>query len=148
MPIPDPNPAGLLPPGVHDCSIDEVLERFGVFNETDRRVDLGRRLSAFHQELLEANVAVALIVDGSFVTAKAAPGDIDVALVLRSDLDLRVLVPPFQYNPRSKGYVKKKYGFDFFFCFEGQDEILEPLLTYFSQTKEGIGTKGVLRIPL
>jgi hypothetical protein len=37
MPIPDFTPDGFLPPGVHDCTLDELRVRFGVFRSNDRR---------------------------------------------------------------------------------------------------------------
>jgi len=40
MPIPDLNEDGLLPEGIHEASLEEVRERFGRFQRTDRRPDL------------------------------------------------------------------------------------------------------------
>lgn len=89
-----------------------------------------------------------MVVDGSYVTGKPDPGDIDVLLVLRDDLDLSRQVPPFEYNARSKKYVRKEYGLDFYVGFEG-DETAERMLGVFRQVKYVPGTsKGILKIVL
>ncbi|MBI1924574.1 hypothetical protein HYR99_10015 [Candidatus Poribacteria bacterium] len=79
MPIPNFDEKGLLPPGVHDCSLEEIMERFGTFQVTDCRVGLYAQLQAFLEEVRSTRLAVAVIVDGSFVTSKPAPEDIDLS---------------------------------------------------------------------
>jgi hypothetical protein len=89
MSIPNLNEQGLLPPGIYDCSSEEIGERFGTFQSTDRRPRLYEKLQAFLRQVRSTNLALAVIVDGSFVTSKADPNDIDLILVLRSSHDLR-----------------------------------------------------------
>jgi hypothetical protein len=80
--IPPFRPDGYLPEGVHMCSEAEVLFRFGSSNRRRRRlvlrlrrwIELGRQVGAR-----------LLLVDGSFVTAKAEPHDIDSVLFLPED---------------------------------------------------------------
>jgi hypothetical protein len=45
MPIPDLDQGGFLPPGVHDCSLEEIGERFARFQVSDRRMRLFDKLS-------------------------------------------------------------------------------------------------------
>jgi hypothetical protein len=73
MPIPGLNDAGLLPPGVHDCTLDELRQRFGVFQTTDRRPKLFDKLQQLVQEAWATGFVAEIIVDGSFVTAKPDP---------------------------------------------------------------------------
>jgi len=40
MPIPALNEHGLLPAGIHDCTLDELKSRFGSFQISDRRNQL------------------------------------------------------------------------------------------------------------
>ena len=54
MPIPALDPRGLLPEGIHDCTLDEIKAAFGAFQSTDRRPQLFARLAAF---LAEAKAA-------------------------------------------------------------------------------------------
>lgn len=70
MAIPPLNANGLLPAGIHDASLDEVLGRFGQFQGTDWRVTLGTRLRAFAGEARASGLVASLIVDGSFVSSK------------------------------------------------------------------------------
>jgi hypothetical protein len=98
MPIPNLNEQGLLPPGIYDCSLEETGERFGTFQSTDRRTRLYEKLQVFLQQVRSTNLVIAVIVDGSFVTSKSAPNDIDLILVLPSSHDLRAELAPMAYN--------------------------------------------------
>ncbi len=85
MAIPAMTPAGLLPPGVHDATLAEVEQAFGSRN--DRRVELFQKLTQFLDVARALGLFQAVITDGSFVTDKDAPGDIDAVLLLpRADL--------------------------------------------------------------
>lgn len=148
MPIPQLLPDGLLPEGVHECTIEEIIERFGQFQESDRRPMLGKELAAYFSELRSAGIGKYLIVDGSFVTNKPRPDDVDLLLVLRDDVDLTATVPPFRYNARSRRYVRKYYHFDFFFGFDG-DPTSSEYLALFRDVKYRPGhVKGYLKVPL
>src|SRR6266702_8505073 len=111
MPIPSFNEHGLLPEGVHDCTWPEVAERLCSFQSSDRRPELCRRLRQMVEELRRTNVALALLVNGSFVTAKAQPNDIDLILVLPADWDFAADIAPAAYNLVSKKRVRKRFGF-------------------------------------
>lgn len=79
MPIPDWNEYGLLPEGLHDCRLDEIEERLG-FNEY--RQSLIEGLGDAIRWLSTMPPIECLIVDGSFVTNKERPGDIDVVAMI------------------------------------------------------------------
>ncbi len=146
MAIPDLSPDGLLPEGVHECTLEEVEERFGRFQSSDRRPSLMRRLRQYHAEVAQAGVAQYLVVDGSYVTSVDAPNDIDLTVVLRDDYDPAVQVPPFRYNPRSKKYVRSNFGFDIFFAWEN-DASHTAMLSFFQEVKHRPGVrKGVLKV--
>lgn len=148
MPIPPFAEKGLLPDGLHECTLEELIERFGAFQESDRRPRLAKELAAYVEEVRAAGVGKYLVVNGSFVTEKPRPEDIDLLLVLRDDIDLGQPVPPFQYNARSKRYVRKQYSFDFFVGFEG-DESSEEMLALFRDVKYRPGeVKGYLKVVL
>lgn len=83
MPIPIFSKAGLLPPGVHHATIDEVEERFG--RGSSRRTKLYAKLARFLAEVRSFQIFDSIFIDGSFVTDKPNPGDIDVVLVGPSD---------------------------------------------------------------
>jgi len=69
MPIPPFNPDGLLPVGIHECTIDELKVRFGGFQGSDQRPRLFARLEGFLAEVRAAGLVRSILVDGSFVTA-------------------------------------------------------------------------------
>jgi hypothetical protein len=77
LPIPPLSQSGLLPPGDHECVLAEVEAAF-VFNE--RRRDLWQQLLSYLGELGSFDRITAIYLDGSFVTDKADPGDIDIVV--------------------------------------------------------------------
>jgi uncharacterized protein DUF6932 len=146
VPIPDLDPSGLLPPGLHPCTLVEVAERFGRFNRTDRRVHLARKLEEYFGEIRATGMAAWIVVNGSFVTEKPDPEDIDLILVLPREHDLGAQLRPFEYNALSRRRVRKRHGFDVFVAREGSAEFAE-YLAFFEQVKHQPGRrKGLLRV--
>jgi hypothetical protein len=148
MPIPNLNEQGLLPPGIYDCSLEEIGERFGTFQSTDRRSRLYERLQEYLAQVRSANLAIAVIVNGSFVTSKADPNDIDLILVLSSSRDLRADLAPMAYNILSRRRVARHYGFDILVAREDTIEYTQSV-EFFQQVRgQPHLYKGVLRIGL
>lgn len=148
MAIPPLNKHGILPTGIHDCTMAEVEERFGGFQGSDRRMRLFAKLRQYVEEVRFAGVALALILDGSFVTNKPDPGDIDLVLVLPADHDFGLERRPFEYNPLSKHRVRKEHGFDLLAVAEGT-KAFERVLGFFQQVRrQPTLRKGLLRIQL
>ena len=75
--------AVISPQELHRADLVEVQQRFG---SNDTRRALLRHLDNF-LELVRSVGAQKLILDGSFVTAKENPADIDVILVLPDTFD-------------------------------------------------------------
>jgi hypothetical protein len=77
--IPPFNDDGYLPPGVHAATLEEIAARFGQESELRRvqmqslhwLVDLARRAGVQR-----------LVVNGSFVTDKLEPNDVDCVLLI------------------------------------------------------------------
>ena len=148
MPIPDLDADGLLPVGIHEATIDDVRTSFGQFQRTDRRAHLFERLDAFIVQARSTGLIVALIVNGSFVTGKDEPSDIDLVLVLRGDHDFKVELSPFQYNTLSKRRVRKRYRFDILVAREDSGEY-EGYVRFFQQVKQRPHRqKGILKVLL
>jgi hypothetical protein len=148
MPIPNLNEQGLLPPGIYDCSSEEIGERSGIFQSTDLRPRLYEKLQAFLQQARSTNLAIAVIVNGSFVTSKADPNDIDLILVLPSSHDLRAELAPMAYNVLSRRRVSRQYGFDILVAREDAIEYTQ-YVEFFQQVRgQPHLYKGVLRIGL
>jgi hypothetical protein len=139
---------GYLPEGVHDCTLVELQERFGQFQTIDARCRLFERFEQFVREATASGLVTALIVDGSFVTDKDRPNDIDVILVLRSGHDFAGDLRPFEYNVVSRLRVRRQFGFDVLAGEEGRPE-LEEHVSFFAQVrKRDELRKGMLRIKL
>lgn len=85
MALPAFNKDGDLPAGLHIASLDEVLVRFG--QSTARRIAVVDRLSRIHQLAVATGHVRRFVVFGSFVTAKPAPNDVDIFIVMDDDFD-------------------------------------------------------------
>jgi hypothetical protein len=77
LPIPDFTEAGLLPAGVHDCTMQEA-EQFLCSNE--HRQEIWNGLQAFLEWIDPLPAPAAILIDGSYVTDKALPSDVDVVV--------------------------------------------------------------------
>ena len=110
MPIPMLNEVGLLPPGIHGCDVDEVGARFGNFQSSDRRSTIWRRFQEYFAEARRSGIIKELLLDGSFVTAKPDPNDIDIIVVVASDHDFRSDLPISDYNLLAQNRVRRRFG--------------------------------------
>lgn len=80
--IPPLDGHGLLPPGVHDCTLGQLRERFAY--SPHRRAILHGLCRFVRQELRPLNLPAPMYVDGSFVRSKPLPSDVDVVLDVQS----------------------------------------------------------------
>lgn len=119
MPIPPLNAIGLLPAGIHDATLDAVRERFGAFHRSDRRVQLFSRLEQLLASLRRSKLFVAVIVDGSFVTAKPQPEDVDLIIILQRDHDWKADLGPSDYALVSRSALRRKFDFDVLLAADG-----------------------------
>jgi len=68
------------------------------------------------------------------VTAKPAPNDIDMIVVVAPDLDAQADLLPVAYNVVSKKRVQKRFGFDIVTVREGTSE-LDDAIAFFEQVR-------------
>jgi uncharacterized protein DUF6932 len=76
--IPEFNEIGQLPPGVYEATIEEVIARFGAGSE--ERELCAQSLQWLVPMCRRAGIA-SLYLNGSFVTDRAAPLDVDCVLL-------------------------------------------------------------------
>lgn len=146
MAIPELSETGVLPVGVHDTSIEEVGQRFGAFTVSDRRPNLFDRLSDYVAALVETGLVSAVMVDGSFVTSKPEPNDIDLIVILKKPLDFEAEpIAPTKYNALASSKVRRIWGFDVFFVLQ-DSPALDERCDFFQRIRESDGRKGVIRI--
>ena len=112
--IPAFNEHGCLPEGIHDCTMEEAAQRFAVFQSSDRRPRLWARFTEFIRQLKECGFVETVIVDGSFVTAKPAPSDVDLVLVVATSHDFSADLPPAHYGLLAQRRVRRRFGFDIY----------------------------------
>jgi len=86
MPIPDLDSEGNLPVGVHQASLEEVLDRFG--SGTQQREAVSERLVRARHLASSTGMLARFVVFGSYVTAKHEPNDMDIVLVMQDDFRL------------------------------------------------------------
>jgi len=147
MPVPELNPDGYLPVGVYSCTLAEVEKRFGSCKDTDRRIQLFSRLEQFVRELKQTGLVCAVIVDGSFVTDKSLPDDIDLIVALIQPVDFSIGILPSHYNALSRKRVRARYGFDVFVD-PDKSAAYKEHVAFFQQNRNTTRRKGVLRIDL
>ena len=146
--IPPLDEYGCLPEGIHDSTIDEAAGRFGVFQTSDRRLQLWAKFTEFMRELRVCDFMEAVLVDGSFVTGTPEPNDIDLVLVIASSHDFSTDLPPGIYNLLAHRRVRRQFGFDIV-VIKSDSENLEQAVAFFQQVKQRPGIKkGILRINL
>lgn len=148
MPIPDLNTHGLLPPGTHAWTVEEIAGTFGAFRGGEQRPRLMASLREFVAEARVSGIVCALLVDGSFVTAKPAPNDIDLVVIVPETHDFSADLRPLEYNVVSKRRVNRRYGFDIFVARENSPEH-GKWVEFFEQVRLEPGVrKGILRVSL
>ena len=89
-----------------------------------------------------------LLLDGSFVTGKPDPNDIDIIMVVPRSHDFGADLPSHQYNLLAEQRVRRRFGFDIVVVKSGTDNLAQAL-EFFAQVRQKPGLrKGLLRIKL
>lgn len=138
--IPPFHPNGNLPPGIHLATWREFSDRFG---DTSHRRNL---LRAALDALALAGCQL-VYIDGSFVTAKAIPGDYDACWettgVNRFDLD-----PVFLDFANRRAAQKAKYLGEFFPARMVEAGSGAVFLAFFQTDKTTGNSKGIVALEL
>jgi hypothetical protein len=147
MTIPRFDANGNLPPGVHKATVRQVVRRFG-WNGRRRRVCAG--LEEALANLVGAGVE-RVWIDGSFVTAKELPNDVDGCWdYVPERIDVSRLDPVFLDFDPPRIAMKKKYGVDFMISWV---RLADPeaeggtVLDFFQRDEDG-NAKGILLLEL
>ncbi len=148
MPIPALNADGFLPAGIHDCSLADVRERFGSFQGSDTRHRLFKRLEELVAAMQRSTLFEVLLLDGSFVTAKPSPNDIDLVVALRPGHDFERDLPMSEYALVSRAMLRRRFGFDVIIA-ERDSRLYRSYVEFFSRVRESpAARKGLLRLTL
>jgi hypothetical protein len=142
--IPQFRPDGSLPAGVHDASWTEIVERFG---GTPGRRELLQKLRRGLDNLRIAGVPWVLI-DGSFVTLKPDPNDVDGCWEYNRGIDLVKLDSAFLLGSIADRHrLKERYGMDFFIAGIIEGGTGQPFSEFFQTGRDG-RRKGIVRLDL
>lgn len=113
----------LLAAGMHPMSLPELENKAlqgGL--ATDRRLELFSRLTAYLQAVIETGCRAEAWIDGSFMTTKPDPSDIDIALFIYPDSlgdmpqDAQIMLEALCDRPSAM----ERYGLDLYVEYFGQ----------------------------
>ncbi|NCT57567.1 MAG: hypothetical protein GW760_07675 [Legionella sp.] len=130
-----------LPAGEHLASLHEIERIYGSFS--DRRKELMKGLYEATDNLEEAGVKT-IWIDGSFITSKKEPNDIDGCWEYTSSVDINMLDPIFLGD---RAGMKKKYGLDFFIANYIEAKSGLPFPKFFQKNRDG-NSKGIIIVKL
>jgi Family of unknown function (DUF6932) len=141
--IPPFRPDGYLPEGLYVFPEAEVTFRFGSSSRRRRRLVLRLRRWV---ELARQVGATRLLVDGSFVTAKEEPHDIDTVILLPQDFNQQ-LAREHEPALELEGMLLTRRPEEIFAAEDETDR--EEWVEFFSRTREPDGRrKGLVEIRL
>ena len=148
MPIPPLQQNGLLAVGLHEATLDEIRQRFGKFQESDRRPRLFGKLLELIEAMRRTGLFVKVVIDGSFVTAKADPNDIDLIAVLRPEHDFERELSMSEYALLSRSLLQRRFGFDVIVA-ESRSAVYDTYVEFFSRVREAPNLrKGLVELKL
>lgn len=148
MPIPRLNADGLLPPGIHTATSDEIRQQFGGFQGNDHRPRLFVRLAELATAMQRSGLFESLLIEGSFVTAKPVPNDIDLIAVLRPGHDFERDLPLSEYALVSRAMLARRFRFDVIIA-ERDSMVYKTYVDFFGLVREAPGLrKGLVRMVL
>ncbi len=141
--IPKFTAGGLLPQGVHPATLEEVSERFG---GNERRQQL---LAGLVEALRLLRVAGCrrVYIDGSFVTFKELPNDVDVCWDI-SGVNPDALDPVFFDFEDGRAAQKARFRAEFFPAQVPEGLTGRTFLDFFQTDKETGGPKGIIELEL
>lgn len=139
--VPNFTNGGLLPPGIHWATWEEIANRFG---NTKRRAELLAGLREALENLRDAGCRT-VYVNGSFVTNKESPGDFD-ACWDEHGVDPDALDPVLLTFDRGREAQKAKYLGELFPATSPAIESGVSFLEFFQTDKESGERKGIIAI--
>jgi len=130
----------VLPPGVHDATLDEVEARFAT---TPHRAWLFGGFRRVVEELQRAGCRT-VFLDGSYITAKPHPGDYDGLWDLGGVDPSKIDPVLLDFNNKRAAQKAKYFGEMFLMQLPHQP----GLLPFFQREKFSDEPKGIVRITL
>jgi hypothetical protein len=152
MPIPPLDAFGLLPAGIHHCTVAEIETRFSSSDSASRRAILFAGFRDYLNLVRGTGCFSIAYVDGSFVTSNAAPKDVDLIIDL-PNADQNVWTPLITHKVFDRPLMSSTYHVDPLARLEGSfgGNILEHFQSLRLSVAKSVGLshnhkKGILRI--
>jgi hypothetical protein len=137
-------PWKVLPPGLHDATLDEVEARYA-YNEKRRTLFTGFRKGCEALQKAGCNI---VYLDGSYITEKEKPGDFD-ALWETDNVDGNKLDPVLLDFEELRKKQKEKFHGEFFpSSFFAEISSTRSFLDFFQVDRDTGIAKGIIRICL
>lgn len=148
----DPEYPPLLPAGLHDCDEADLEARFvSPFPGSKTRPEIASRLRAFLVVLRQLGLSGTLWLDGSFLTEKVDPDDVDVVLLV-ADAVLQTLDPKafdtFQRMVQDRNVVLIRFLCDLYYCDPDNELMRSYWRGWFGFDREEKVAKGIARVAL
>lgn len=152
MALPEFTNYGILPEGIHECSIAEAEQ---ALVKDGRRRDLWQKLIAFIDWVRPMGIFQYIYIDGSFLTDKSDPKDIDLVLEFTQNNSCNLsVVDPQVFN---HFYVVNTFSLDVYFAPTFIPPYVNDLREFFQYigVKEGFSRglhptdkKGIVKVSL
>ena len=138
--VPEFNKYGNLPAGIYKSSLTCIEKRFGT--NSKKRISLFKDFQNFLELITPFKTNIKrLILDGSFVTSKETPGDIDCIMIIENG---------FRFTPDIVEKLcdsKKLYNIHLFMFEEKNTERYRDILNIFSKDRD-LKPKGLVEVIL
>ena len=150
MPVPDFTENGILPAGIHSCSLPEAAQFLCV---NDRRTEIWTGLTGFLNWSAHLPNPTAILIDGSYVTDKALPSDVDIVVDITTCQDQGQTTWLEAWDMHHVE-VKQNYMVDFYPFVVGEGNDFSAFFQYVrveEALRRGIAPtvrKGILRVEL
>lgn len=131
--IPPLRSDGTLPPGTHAASLDELLATYSARNP--QRQMLNDSLAEVVAQLWRLDPNLLILVDGSYVTGKAEPNDIDLLVITATYNELSLRQYLDQVCPVEATSVH----------LYAEPQLPSALVTFFTTTRLG-QVKGIIQL--
>ena len=136
--IPEFNKYGNLPAGIYKSSIASIEKIFG--KNSEKRILLFNNFRKLLKLLFPFKKNIKhIILDGSFVTSKESPADIDCIMIIEND---------FRFTPEIVEKLcdsKKLYNIHLFMFEEKNIESYREILNFFSKDRD-LKPKGIIEV--
>ena len=100
----------------------------------------------FVGEVKASGLIDAILVDGSFITAEPVSNDIDIIVVVSTQHDFSLTLPPAHYNVLSQRGVRRRFGLDIVVVKQGSENLAQAVAFFQQVRQRPTARKGLIRI--